>query len=121
MLRGLLIGLLSIPVAAAAQPRSVDVPLRFDFEFIRQALLAQVYTRTDGTAVPWDDGTGCGFLKLRDPAVNSLNNRLRIVTHGEARVGTLVGSMCLAPVQWEGFIEILEEPLLSTDARVLNF
>ena len=102
-------------------PRDVAVPLRLDFEFIRQALLTQVYTRTDATAVLWDDGTGCGFLKLREPAVNAAGNRLRVATHGEARVGTRVGSMCLAPVQWDGFLEVFEEPVLATDGRVLSF
>jgi hypothetical protein len=104
-----------------ADGRSVNVPLLFDHEFIRQALLTQVYTGADGIAVLWDDGTGCNFLKLREPGVNSAGNRLRILTRGEARVGTRVGSMCLAPVQWDGFLEVFEEPALDSDGRLLRF
>jgi hypothetical protein len=117
----LLMWLLVTPAAAQVDGRSVEVPLRFDFEFIRQALLMQIYTRADATAVLWDDGTGCGFLKLHEPAVSSAGNRLRLVTRGEARVGTRVGSMCLAPVQWEGFLEVFEEPTLDVEARLLRF
>jgi hypothetical protein len=117
----LVLCVLLVPIAAHAQERAVNVPLRFDFEFIRQALLAQVYTGADATAVLWDDRTGCGFLKLHEPAVSSVGNRLRIVTHGEARVGTRVGSMCLAPVQWDGFLEVFEEPALDPDAHLLRF
>ncbi len=116
----LLLGLL-VTNPAHADGRSVNVPLHFDHEFIRQALLAQVYTGADAIAVLWDDGTGCNFLKLREPGVGSAGNRLRILTRGEARVGTRVGSMCLAPVQWDGFLEILEEPTLDSDARLLRF
>ena len=116
----LLLGLVTAsPVHADV--RSVNVPLQFDHEFIRQALLAQVYTRADAIAVLWDDGTGCNFLKLREPGVTSAGNRLRILTRGEARVGTRVGSMCLAPVQWDGFLEVLEEPALDSDGRLLRF
>src|SRR5438552_16729722 len=78
-------------LASAATPsaaRQVDVPVRLDHELIRQALLDQLYTAPDGTAVPWDTGTGCGYLKLREPGVSSAGNRLRVVTRGEARVGT---------------------------------
>ena len=106
---------------AHADGRSVKVPLLFDHAFIRQALLTQVYTGADAIAVLWDDGTGCNFLKLREPAVDSVANRLRIQTRGEARVGTRVGSMCLAPVQWDGFLEVFEEPALDTDGRLLRF
>ena len=106
-----------LPAAA----RQVDVPLHIDHEFIRQALLAAVYTSPNGKAVVWDDGTGCGYLKLREPTVGSTGNRLRVVTRGEARVGTPVGDQCLAPLQWDGFIEVFEAPQLSADQRVLQF
>lgn len=121
MLLPLLAVLLAPPSVGQAVAGEVNVPLRFDFEFIRQALLMQVYTRTDATAVLWDDGTGCGFLKLREPVLSAAGNRLRLVTHGEARVGTLVGSMCLAPVQWDGLLEVFEEPALDAEARLLRF
>jgi soluble lytic murein transglycosylase-like protein len=107
--------------ASAAAARQIDVPLRFDHEFIRQALLAQLYTSATSKAVLWDDGTGCGYLKLREPVVNSAGGRLRIVSRGEARLGTPIGDACLAAVQWEGFIELLEEPRLSDDERELQF
>jgi hypothetical protein len=101
--------------------RQVDVPLQFDHELIRQALLAQVYTPADGRAVLWNDGTGCGFLKLWEPSVGSAGARLRLVTRGEARVGTPIGDQCLAPIQWNGFLEVFEEPYLGDGQRVLQF
>ncbi|MFI5364460.1 MAG: lytic transglycosylase domain-containing protein [Candidatus Binatia bacterium] len=107
--------------ATAAAARQVTVPLHFDHELIRQALVAQLYTSPSGKAILWDDGTGCGFLKLREPAVNSAGGRIRVVTRGEARVGTPVGDQCLAPLQWDGFIEVLEDPQISTDQKVLQF
>ena len=101
--------------------RQIDVPLHVDHEFVRQALLAAVYTSASGKAVVWDDGTGCGYLKLREPTVSTAGERLRVVTRGEARVGTPVGDQCLAPLQWDGFIEVFEAPQLSADQRVLQF
>lgn len=114
-----LVVVVSLPLAAAA--RQVDVPLSFDHDFIRQALVAQVYTGSDGRAVLWDDGTGCGHLKLWDPVVDARDYRVRIVTQGEARAGTPVGGQCLAPLQWRGFLEVFEEPQISADQRTLHF
>ena len=113
--------LAAVVAAATAQARVIELPLTFDYEFIRQALLNQIYTSPSGKAVLWDDGTGCGFLKLREPQMNASGTRIRILTRGEARVGTPMGDQCLAPLQWEGFLEIFEEPHLSAEQHQLEF
>ncbi len=101
--------------------RQVDVPLTFDYAFVRQELIAQVYTSPSDQAIVWDDGTGCAFLKLRDPNVSGAGGRLRVVSRGAARVGTPIGDQCLAPIQWEGFLEVFEDPEISADQRLLRF
>jgi hypothetical protein len=113
--------ILLLAAAAPARARQVDVPLQYDFDFIRQALVAQVYTGPNGKAVLWDNGTGCGFLKLRDPEVNGTADRIRVVSHGAALVGTPIGDECLAPVQWDGLLEVFEQPQISADQQVLQF
>jgi hypothetical protein len=119
LLPTLFLALMSVQTLAVA--RQVDVPLTFDYEFVRQALIAQVYTGPNEKAIAWDDGTGCAFLKLRDPSVSGAGRRLRVVSRGEARVGTPIGDQCLAPIQWEGFLEVFEEPEVSADQRLLRF
>src|SRR5262245_49294192 len=96
--------------ATSATATQIDIPLRLDHDVVRQELMTQLYTGPDDKAVLWDRGDGCGYLKLREPTVGSSGNRLRVVTRGEIRVGTPVGDQCLAPLQWDGFIEIFEEP-----------
>jgi transglycosylase-like protein with SLT domain len=111
-------------VACTATPSAatqVDIPLRLDHAFIRQALLTQVYTAPNDQAVLWDTGTGCGYLKLREPNVSSAGNRLRVVTRGEARIGTPLGSGCLTALHWDGVIEVFEEPRVIAEERVLAF
>ena len=108
-------------IATASHARQVDVPLQFDHDFIRQALVAQVYTGPDEQALLWDDGSNCGFLRLRNPAITASGNRLRVVSAGEARVGRSVKGVCLAPVHWHGFLEIFEEPQISAEQDALRF
>jgi len=108
-------------IAITAQARQVDVPMRFDFDFIRQALVAQVYTGPDEQARLWDDGSGCGFLHLHQPAIGAAGGRLRVVTAGEARVGMSLMGLCLAPVHWQGFLEIFEEPQITAEHDALRF
>jgi hypothetical protein len=116
----------SLAVAAlgtvgAAATRQVDVPLRIDHAFIRQALVDQIYTGADGRAILWDDGTGCGFLRLWEPGVTSAGARLRLISRGEASLGTSLGEVCIAPMKWDGFLEVFEEPQLSADGTSIRF
>lgn len=115
------LGLFVLLSAARVAARQVDVPISFDNEFIRQALLAQVYTSPNEQAVVWNDGTGCGFLKLREPSVSTADRRVRVVTRGEARAGITIAGHCLLPLEWDGFIEALEEPQVSADQPAVQF
>jgi len=111
--------LLALPVSAAA--REVLVPLRLDHAHLRQVLVSQVYTGADGSARVWDDGSGCNFLILSDPQVDSHDARLRIRSAGRARVGTAVGENCLTLIDWTGTVEVLEAPEVDPERPTVRF
>ncbi len=108
-------------LATNAFAKQITVPIRFDHELIRQTLVDRIFTAQGAQAKLWEDESGCGFLTLWDPHVDSVDGRLRIVTQGEAQVGTPIGEACLAPVQWKGFLEIWEAPVLSGNSQALEF
>jgi len=119
--RLLVVGVLLLAVPSIAAAREVVVPVRLDFAFLRQALLAQVYTGADGTVRAWDDGSGCNFLILSDPQVDALQNRLRVRSAGRGRVGTPVGDSCLTLVDWTGTVELIEQPSLDPARPIVRF
>jgi hypothetical protein len=99
--------------------RLVTVPLQLDHEFLRQLLVERVYTGAGGTAEVWKDK--CGYLRLSEPAVDSLDGRLRIVTAAEAQVGVSIAGRCLPVQSWAGKIEALEEPRITGGIAVVRF
>ena len=109
-------------LAGAAHAEEVAVPLRIDLAFVRETLVAQIFTEPGETTTVWRDGTGCGRLVLSEPAVDVVGGRLRIVTRGEARVGTaLGGERCLTVLDWNGFVEVLLQPGIDPEARAVTF
>ncbi len=109
------------PVVALATEKLVRVPIELPSALVREALVAQLYTTATGKAVIWDDGSGCRFLKLRQPTVEVQGDRLCIRSRAEARVGTPVGQQCLAPIDWDGILEVYEQPLMTEDGRTVQF
>jgi hypothetical protein len=111
--------LLLAVLPARASP--VLVPLRFDPAFVRQALLAQIYTGEGEKAAIFDDQVGCGWLDLYEPKVDIADASLRIISRGSARVGTKIAGQCLVALDWKGFVEVFEEPQIEAGTRVLSF
>ena len=112
-------GLMSLLTPAWAN--TVTIPLSLDHGFIRALLATQVYTQENQSVRVWDDGKGCNFLVLSDPRVDSAGGRLRVVSRGQAQVGTALGKRCLKLVRWSGYLEAFEDASLEPGAPVIRF
>jgi hypothetical protein len=107
-------------VAPNAAATDVTVPLQLEHAFIESLLRAQVYNAPGGTLRPWDDESGCNYLVLSDPQVDTHQGKLRIRSTGEARVGTAFAGQCLLLAQWNGVLETLEDLTLEPGKPVLH-
>ncbi len=114
----LVMGNLAVSSVAA---RTVDVPITVDSHFLQQTIRAAMYTGENGTAEVWNDGSGCNYLVLSDPQIETLSEKVRILSRGVGRVGTLLGEQCVLALDWTGFIEVLQQPRLSDDRSRIRF
>lgn len=106
--------------ATLAAP-TLEVPIRLDFPYLRNALLNRVYTDAEQTARVWDDGSGCNFLVLSEPRVSQVQGRLQILTAVNARAGTPLGKGCLTLTDWQGSVEVQQAPVLGPRDAVIQF
>lgn len=110
------------PAASVAAPaRDAVFPIRFDRAFLEHELVEQAFSAADGKARILDDGTGCNYLTLWEPAVELEDGQLRIRARGEARTAIEVGESCLLPLEWEGIAEIVEVPQVEEDGSAIRF
>ena len=122
MTRAFAATLLAVLVPALAAAEEVAVPLRIDVPYVRAMLLEQVFTEEGPSASVWRDASGCGWLTLRDPVVDTADGRLRVESQGDAQVGTpLGGERCLPMLGWKGSIETFQEPGVDAGGRALTF
>lgn len=101
--------------------RELEVPVRFEQAFLRHLLAEQVYTDASNEARVWDDGKDCNFLTLSNPEVGFKEGRVRTKTAARARIGTVLGKYCLSIVNWNGFMEIDQQPFLTGTVDVVEF
>lgn len=114
----LMVLLLSVATAVASE---VSVPLRLDYQFLRNLLLEQVYTDRNDTALVLDDQLHCSTLVLSNPQIGHEAGRIRILTAIEARLGQGIGGQCWYIPKWQGFIEVFQETVIVPGQPTIEF
>ena len=105
--------LLLLASAALAQSRSASAltfPLFVDYPLLNVALAKQLAPDTDGV-LSFGGGT-CRSVTLHDPAARSSGGKVRVAFRGTARLGFGFLGVCLAPISWDGYLDVV------TDASV---
>ncbi len=121
---------MAVAVMAAFQPawaetETVRLPITLDYPFIRSIFLHQVYTDEDRSAVVVDEDEGCTRIVLREPEIGlglgPSGPVLEVVTRIQVRAGLVVFGDCFQPVDWAGYIRVLQEVWLDEKRWRLRF
>jgi hypothetical protein len=108
-------------LSRGAWSAEVRVPLQLNYALIRHILIEEIYTAPNHTARVWDDGNNCNTLVLANPSIGADAGRIRIVSEAAATVGNWEDGRCSKVLQWQGYIELLEQPALAPGLSAIQF
>ncbi|MFZ5586989.1 MAG: transglycosylase SLT domain-containing protein [Thermodesulfobacteriota bacterium] len=117
LLAGLLLAL--APIAAAAE--TVALPVTIDYPLLRRLIVEQSFTGPGESALVADELGGCTRIELSRPQVSPESGYLRLRCALSFRVGVGLAGKCLKPVDWRGYIELVQEPHLASRTWELSF
>lgn len=103
------------------QARALELPVRFQEDFLQYLLDNQVFTEADTRARVWDDGQDCNYLELYEPVLALGDGQVTTRSSARAQVGTAIAGRCLALPTWEGFVEIDQVPSLGPEPGMVQF
>lgn len=109
--------LVLLPILAAAD--HVQLPLSLPLPFLESVLREQAFTGPGGSVRMADDGAGCQYLELRQPALKASGSQVRVRTQAEARLGRKVAGRCLLLTTWYGQLEFDQAPAVAADGRTV--
>ena len=109
------------PFAGSAFALTITLPLRLGLAQVRQGLIEQVYREPGEQCTLLDDHMGCRFLRLWEPRVDAVKGRMRIMSRGSARLGTVIDQHCTKPLEWNGNIELWCTPLVDAEKKRLTW
>jgi hypothetical protein len=120
-----LLFLLISAAGARATESEINLPVRLDNTYLREAVITQVFRGDRESAQVWDDGTGCNFMVISDPAVvtQAAGDDQGIIVRfaSDARIGQRVGERCVVVLDWSGFITTEQTVELEPGSSILRF
>ena len=106
--------------AVAAVAETVTLPLTLDHRLLG-GLVQHAAFGGSGRSVALVGKPGdCIFLGLAEPRFSSAADLLRLEVKLTVRVGSPVGESCLVPVEWQGYLELFQRPVLAADTFQLS-
>lgn len=100
--------------------KDVAIPLKLEHKFIERVLIDQLFKSKKQSFRVNDDGTGCNFLELSHPKVDTHDALLRVKVDTWARIGQKVGDSCFLLVDWKGKTDFYNEVKLINNGRGLS-
>jgi hypothetical protein len=104
---------------AAAQ--KVTLPLTLDYALLTSLLVQSSFTGEDNSAAVVGSAGDCLQVELSEPQYSSAGDLLRLEMGLFIRFGTQLGDSCLLPVEWYGYLELMQRPQFDGRAFGLSF
>lgn len=117
---GLLLGL-GLAWAPAAQAETVALPITLEYPTLRNLMVQQSFPEPGEKATVLNQFGGCTLIELSQPEVAPERDLLRVRCAIKVRVGVSVAGRCLNPVDWNGFIDLVQRPSLTPRTWQLVF
>ena len=112
-------GLCFLP--ASLYGKNVVLPLTLDYQLLTTLLERSAFTDGNNTAMLVGSGNDCIQVRVSEPAYSASDSLLRLEMRLYVKLGKAVGDTCFLPVEWEGYISLLQQPVFESEKFNLSF
>ncbi|RJR25105.1 MAG: lytic transglycosylase domain-containing protein [Desulfobacteraceae bacterium] len=107
--------------APSAYCETQTFPVRIDYPLLRSLVVYKAF-RGPGESVSLDDeGHGCNRVTISEPRFSSEESLIRFETRIKATGAVFLLGKCRMSVDWEGYLVMLQKPVIKPDDWVMSF
>ncbi len=99
----------------------VSLPLTLDHKLLTSLLLHKSFSGNDQSAEIFGTPGDCTYVRIAEPHFTSVGKLLRLEVRLDVQVGTHLGEKCVVPVAWQGYLELLQQPVFDSQTFSLSF
>lgn len=95
--------------------------MTLDHKLLNSLLLHESFSGTEQSAAIFGVPGDCTYVRIAKPHFSSAGKLLRLEMQLEIRVGLHLGDKCFLPVAWQGYLELLQQPIFDGRTFSLSF
>jgi hypothetical protein len=99
----------------------VVLPLTLDHQLLTSLLLRNGFSGEEKSAAIVGFPEDCTYIRVAEPQFSAAGKLLRLEMRLDIRVGTQLGENCFSPVEWNGYLELLQQPIFDGRTFALSF
>ncbi|MBE0582290.1 MAG: hypothetical protein IH612_00850, partial [Desulfofustis sp.] len=97
----------------SAPAETIRIPLSIDLNLLRTMIVDQAYPEPGERTTVVSMGQGCNAIWLSKPQIGSSGDLLSFQTAITVHWGTPIAGNCLAPLNWEGYLVLSQQPQIN--------
>lgn len=113
-----LFALLRVSVVQAQQ---VVLPMSLDFKLLTSLMVREAFPGKNNSAAIVGQPGGCTYLGISEPKFSSAGKNVRLEMKMVIRLGTELAGECLVPVEWQGYLSLVQQPVFDNRTFSLAF
>jgi hypothetical protein len=117
----LMVVALLLATAAPGVARTVTLPLTLDFKLLTALLVREAFPDKNQSAAIVGRPGECTYLGISEPKFSSAGNYVRLDMRLTIRLGTDLAGECLVPVEWQGYLTLVQQPVFDGRSFSLAF
>lgn len=108
-------------VVVTAHAEQVVLPLTLDHRLLTSLIIKDTFTGKNHSASLVGSPGDCTYIGISDPKFTTAGNFLQLEMRLSLRLGTELGGECLVPVEWKGYITLVQQPVFDNQSLSLAF
>jgi len=101
--------------------KTVVLPLTLDYQLLESLVIHSAFTEPDHSIVLMNEENDCISIRISEPKFQQENSYVRFETKIHLNAGTSYGDNCLMPVEWKGYLALIQEPKIDGKNWNLSF
>jgi len=111
----LLVLIMVWPLQGKAGTQTIEVPMTLDYDMLDSLAVKAAFTGPQKKAVLLADKDGCRRISVSDPCFCESDGALILDMRIRVRYGISIGSFCLFPVSFDGYLVTRNEPVIDPE------
>lgn len=113
--------LLVLLLGSTARAQQIVLPMTLDYKLLTSLIVREAFPGKNNSAAIVGRPGECTYLGISEPKFSAAGKNVRLDMKLVIRLGTDLTGECLVPVEWQGYLSLVQQPVFDGRTFILAF